>query len=182
MRSSRTVLALAVTGLLAMAGLAPAQAAAERLFLISTNGAEPGKGGCLTPLWGSKESGAYLGYEVCDNSKSQSWRVIEHGGGWYGYQSAGSGLCATVFNAGTGVGEDLVQQPCTGVPHQRWRTVQHDPVAVTLEWRAQHSDKCLSVAGTRVAPADVLQLDCSNQGWQRWALVNWPVPPPGGVG
>ncbi|MCK2244487.1 MULTISPECIES: RICIN domain-containing protein [unclassified Crossiella] len=168
-------LVLAAAGLLASAGLSPASAAAapaEDLRVI-TSSFEGGQG-CLAPLWGSTEPGAYISFERCDKSRAQAWHLLPRDGVWGGFRSATSGLCLTVLNSGTGQGEDIVQQPCAGAPNQRWRSVSRDPFAKFLEEHAQHSDKCLSAGYTHhTTPAEVVQLDCLNVSWQKFAVDTW---------
>lgn len=161
-------LVLATAGLLAATGPAPATAAEDlRVLSVFAEGRE----GCLAPLWGSTDPGAYLSYEPCDRSRAQFWRMLGDGGGWGSYQSAASGLCLTVVNNSTAQGEDVVQQPCAGAPNQLWRSVQRDPFTKYLEKRAKHSDKCLSAGYTHHTPsAEVVQMDCLNVSWQKWAV------------
>ncbi|MFD8500789.1 RICIN domain-containing protein [Amycolatopsis sp. NPDC059657] len=166
----RLIQAVLAAGLLTAATVTPAHAADDYLHSITI-----GKG-CLVPLWGSKDPGAYVGYEVCDDTRAQTWRTIDHGGGWYSYQSAGSDQCLTVLGGGAASNEDIVQQPCAGTPNQRWQTFYRGPFQ-SPELRPQHSGKCLSVeGGNRVAPSDLRQMDCLNVDWQKWQMLSWPPP------
>ncbi|SDZ01103.1 Ricin-type beta-trefoil lectin domain-containing protein [Amycolatopsis xylanica] len=166
----RLIQAVLAAGLLTAAAVTPAHAADEYLQVITI-----GKG-CLVPLWGSKDAGAYVGYEVCDNTRGQAWRTIDHGGSWYSYQSVGSDLCLTVLGGGTLSNEDIVQQPCAGAPNQRWQPVYRGAFQ-SPELHPQHSGKCLSIEGNnRVAPADLRQMDCGDVNWQKWNFFSWPPP------
>ncbi|MBB4678671.1 RICIN domain-containing protein [Crossiella cryophila] len=157
-------IALVGTGLTPAASAAPA----EDLRVVTSGN------GCLAPLWGSPDPGAYISFELCDKSRPQAWRILRHDGTWFGLQSAASDLCLTVLNSGAGHGEDIVQQPCAGSPNQRWRSVARDPFAKFLEQHAQHSDKCLSAGYIQhTVPTEVVQMDCQNIHWQKFSLEVW---------
>ncbi|MGO1055182.1 RICIN domain-containing protein [Crossiella sp. CA198] len=169
MRQRMLALVLATAGLLISTGAAPASAAED--YLTSPNSGN----GCLAPLWGSREPGAYIGYERCDNTKTQAWRRADKGGGWYTYQSLISDLCLTVLNGSNGA--DVVQQPCADTPSQRWKFVQRDPIAVAVEVRSQVSDLCLTAGQVQHStPSDVVVRTCFNIDWQKWAPTRWEPP------
>ncbi|GAA2786185.1 RICIN domain-containing protein [Crossiella cryophila] len=171
MRTRILALALATIGLLVSTGVTPASA--EEDYLTTPTSGE----GCLAPLWGSRDAGAYIGFEPCDKTKVQAWRRANKGGGWYTYQSLTSDLCLTVLSTGPAEGADVVQQPCADTPAQRWKFVQRDPVAVAVEVRSQLTDKCLSAGRVQhTAPSDVVTLDCLNVSWQKWAPYRWEPP------
>ncbi|CAM5652349.1 RICIN domain-containing protein [Streptomyces avidinii] len=90
-----------------------------------------------------------------------------------------TGMCLSVAGSSVRSGADVVQWNCVGITDQRWRVtnaadrpfgeLEDRPVGkrtdhiLFVKLRAQHSDKCLALAGDRFEKdSDVVQADCSD--------------------
>ncbi|KOG13824.1 MULTISPECIES: RICIN domain-containing protein [Streptomyces] len=88
------------------------------------------------------------------------------------------GKCLSVAGTSQRSGADVVLRDCLGITDQRWRVtdiadrpigeledrppVQQTDHILFVKLRAQHSDKCLALAGDRFeAGSDIVQADCS---------------------
>ncbi|WP_406511113.1 RICIN domain-containing protein [Streptomyces sp. NBC_00161] len=89
------------------------------------------------------------------------------------------GMCLSVAGSSLRDGADVVQWNCLGITDQRWRVtngldqpvgdLEDRPVGkradhiLFVKLRAQHSDKCLALAGDRFElDTDVVQADCAD--------------------
>ncbi|MFD0367582.1 RICIN domain-containing protein [Streptomyces sp. NPDC127114] len=99
------------------------------------------------------------------------------------------GKCLAVPGSSQRSGADVVLWDCLGITDQRWRVtdVGDTPVGqledrpadqqtdhvLFVKLRAQHSDKCLALAGDRFDPGvDIVQADCSDQNLStEWGLT-----------
>lgn len=107
---------------------------------------------------------------------------------YYEIRSA-DGKCVGVAGSSQRSGANVVLWDCLGITDQRWRvtTIADTPVGkledrpagqqdtdhvLFVRLRAQHSDKCLALAGDNFEPgSDIVQADCSDEN----LLTDWEM-------
>ncbi len=123
---------------------------------------------CLGVAGGSTASGAPIVQLTCDGSASQTWTLIDVGGGYHRLQLGHSGKCLDIEAASPDALAPALQWDCHGGTNQQF-TVDVDQPSSSLV--ARHSGLCLDIEGAASSSgAALLQFGCHGGDNQRFLL------------